>query len=529
MSTPSAVPQTLDRGVLTILAVLAALFAVYANRLADPDLWGHLMYGQLFLRDGPNIKDPFAYTTTGKHWSTHEYLSQMILALAYGIGGPLGLLVLKCLLGGAAIACLYASLRTSSAEPRVWAPLLMLSAMGLGRWYQFRPQLFTYLFFAAYVLVLFRYLLGKPRMLWLLPLLMPLWVNLHGGFLAGLGAVGLALAGRLLQTLQRHGWVLKKTWSAVWPLLVTLVACLLGTLCNPLGWKLYPYLRTEFGHADNGRYLQEWQPVPLTDYWTVFLFGIILVLLFLLTVLAQRRTQRIADLAPGQWLLSCLPLAFMALMSQRHIPIFTIWATPVLGLLAQAAFAAAPERSWQERTWFGITGVITLATMMMFAHVLQDPRPGIIIDGPALGNKHPHGVMVFLKKHKLTGDLFTPLWWGSYFTWELYPYIKVSMDGRNVTLFDPKDVTDNLVFYHEADADLGIPLRSYARYVVVPADAADGKLLPRLRQDPHWLLAYEDDQASLFVRSSEAEQAELDKWRQQPLTEAELAIPHFLR
>lgn len=126
--------------------------------------------------------------------------------------------------------------------------------------------------------------------------------------------------------------------------------------------------------------------------------------------------------------------------------------------------------------------MITLATMMMFAHVLQDPRPGIIIDGPALGNKHPHGVMVFLKKHKLTGDLFTPLWWGSYFTWELYPYIKVSMDGRNVTLFDPKDVTDNLVFYHEADADLGIPLRSYARYVVVPADAADGKLLPRLRR-----------------------------------------------
>src|SRR5260370_360558 len=82
-----------------------------------------------------------------------------------------------CLLRAAASTCLFGCLRTAAPDPRLWAPLLMLTAMSLGRWFQFRPQLFTYLFLAFFVLILFRYLLGRSTLLWLLPLLMPLWVN----------------------------------------------------------------------------------------------------------------------------------------------------------------------------------------------------------------------------------------------------------------------------------------------------------------------------------------------------------------
>src|SRR5262249_19838997 len=155
--------------------------------------------------------------------------------------------------------------------------------------------------------------------------------------------------------------------------------------------------------------------------------GLVLGLLLVLTVLAQLKTKQIADLSPWQWLLSCLPLIVMALQSQRHIPILTIWATPVLGLLAQAAAVGWEERPLWERTWLGATGLIGIATLLMFHAVLIDPLPQISTAG-ALGKTNPYGVMTVLKETKATGNLYTPLWWGSYFTWELYPRIKVSMD-----------------------------------------------------------------------------------------------------
>lgn len=258
----------------------------------------------------------------------------------------------------------------------------MLTSQSLCRWYQFRPQLFTYVLFAWFVLTLYRYLLVGSRQIWVLPLLMPLWVNLHGGFLAGIGAVGLALAGHVLQAYNRDGLRVRSLWRAAWPLALVLLGCFAGSLLNPLGWRLWPYLATEFGHKDNGKYLQEWQPVSIQEQpWTAALLGLLLALLVLLTVLAQLKAKRIADLAPWQWLLGCLPLTVMALQSQRHVPILTIWATPVLGLLAQAAAVGWEGRPLWERTWLGVSGSIAIATVLMFYAVLSDPLPRISTAG----------------------------------------------------------------------------------------------------------------------------------------------------
>ncbi len=499
----NAIPLTLERRVLPLLAWAAALVAVYSLRTADADLWGHLCYGKLFLNNGGRIvPDPFAYTTEGRQWSNHEYLAQMALAqVSLWFGSP-GLIGLKCVLGVLAVLCLYGCLRTVTAEPRLWAPLLMLVSQSLCRWYQFRPQLFTYVLFAFFVLILFRYLLNRSRLIWVLPLLMPLWVNLHGGFLAGIGAVGLALAGCILQAANREGWRWKALWASAWPLSLVLLGCFAGSLLNPLGWRLWPYLATEFGHKENGIYLEEWKPVSLQEQpWTALLLGLLLGVLLLLALLAQLKTNRVAGLAPWQWLLSCLPLTAMALLSQRHIPILTIWVTPVLGLLAQSVATSWEGRAVWERGWLTVCGLVLIATVLFDRAVLTDPRPRISTAG-ALGKNDPQGVLTALRQSQAHGNLYTPLWWGSYFTSELYPetHLKVSMDGRNVTLFAPGDVTDNLKFYMDQDADLDIPFKKnplLPDYLVVPADSP---VIPRVRNDPRWVLLFEDDQASLFQR-----------------------------
>ena len=118
----------------------------------------------------------------------------MLLWLAYRFAGPIGLITLKCVVGGAALAFLAAAVIAACGKPHVWVPMFVLGASAVSRFFLFRPQLFTFAFFAVFVAVLFRHLAGRPARLWVLPLVMLVWANLHGGFVAGLGAIGLAIA-----------------------------------------------------------------------------------------------------------------------------------------------------------------------------------------------------------------------------------------------------------------------------------------------------------------------------------------------
>jgi hypothetical protein len=337
--TPAA-PRTADRRLLAAFALAAALASVYMMRGADADLWGHLRYGRLIVEEGGlPAADPFAWTSAGRTWSSHEYLSQVLLWLAYAAGGPAGLVVLKCLVGGAAMFFLYAGIRLGSGDARVWALVLLLTSHVLGRWFLFRPQLFTFAFFAFFVWVLFRHLLGRRARLWLLPAVLPLWVNLHGSFLAGLGAVGFGLLLRGVQAYNVTGLRRRPLWDATRPLALTLAACVAASLLNPMGWRLWPYLATELSCDVNRRFIEEWQHLSVAEQgWTAVTFLALLGLLLAVGLLAGNRP--VAGLRPWQWLLSCLPLTVMACRSVRHVPVCTIWVAPVLALLAQAAHQA---------------------------------------------------------------------------------------------------------------------------------------------------------------------------------------------
>jgi hypothetical protein len=490
------------RRAFAALALLTALATVYAMRNADADLWGHLRCGRLFVEDGgPRTTDPFAYTSAGRTWSVHEHLAQMLLWLAYAAGGPAGLIVLKCLLGGAAVWCVYAAVRLGSDDALAWAPVFILAAHALGRWFLFRPQLFTFLFFALFVLLLFRHLLGRPGRLWLLPPVLALWVNLHGGFLAGLGAAGLALLLRAAQSLRQDGPRLAPLWRATWPLGAALAGCFAASLLNPLGWRLWQYLLTELTWDVNRRYIEEWQPAHfLPPDWSALTLLAQLALLAVLALLTRRRPD-VAGLRPWQWALSCLPLAMMASRSVRHVPVFTVWAAPVLALLAQSAFEACRDSAARRRAWLLAGAVLALPGLMTIQFVLARPAFAVATDGPVLGAKQPYGAAAFLRANAISGRVWCPLWWGSYLTWELHPAVLVSMDGRNVTLFSAEQVVANLSFYIDGRPDLDAPLRGGAEFLLVPTDTP---ALPRLRDDSRWAVLYEDADAVLLVRADEA-------------------------
>jgi hypothetical protein len=497
MATPATTVSTFDRRLLAGMALVVAAFAAYASRQTDPDMWGHLRYGRFFAENGlADLTDPFAYTSAGCEWHAHEWLAQWLLWQACALGGPVGLIFFKLTIAGATLFFLYRAIRITTDDARIWAPVLMLAACEVGRWFLFRPQMFTFCFFAYFLWVLFAHLHGKPARLWTLPLLLALWANLHAGFLAGLGAVGLTLLLRVAQALYRDGWQPHALARLAWPLALTLAGGAAATLLTPFGVGLWRYVLTEMTHDTNRLYIQEWMPLLSIagNDWALRAVLLTLGTLVFAGVIAQLRSRSRAGLPPWLWLLACVPLAWMAFSSYRHVPMFILWAAPVLALLA----TVAAERWRGAPVWVGgwlvVTGLVLVTAVQTVSFTARSPALAIQVE-PDL---YPANATAYLRENNLRGNVFAPLEWGSYLTWELYPRVRVAMDGRNVTLFPSEKVRANLVYFLPEGPEYDAPFDDTTDYLLIPTTAP---VLAALRRDAQWRELYGDDCAVLFGRA----------------------------
>jgi hypothetical protein len=263
---------------------------------------------------------------------------------------------------------------------------------------------------------------------------------------------------------------------------------------------------TEVLHGTNRRYIAEWGPVSWRgDVWSATSLTLLAIMLGILGMMAWRGAFATRERSSGPvpvwcWILSCVPLVVMAYVSVRHVPLAFMWAAPVVTLLGSEGLRSDRQAAFR-RILTGLSACAAAAVSLTVVYVIGNPRPTIATGGNILGVKHPCGAVRYVKQHDLSGNLFTPLWWGSYITWETYPAVRVSMDGRNISLFPDDMVLDNLRFYsgEASAADLEVPLRYRTDYVLVPADAP---VLPLVRNDARWRSIYSDDDASLFVRAN---------------------------
>jgi hypothetical protein len=151
-------------------------------------------------------------------------------------------------------------------------------------------------------------------------------------------------------------------------------------------------------------------------------------------------------------------------------------------------------------TWLVLCSAGVLAAVLTAATVLPRPAPSIKADGHVLGATHPCGAVQFLRENRLTGNVYNTLHWGSFITWELYPSIRVAMDGRNVSLFPRPMVEESLTFYTTGadDIDMDAPIRYPSDYLLVPADMP---ALSRVLKDRRWHRIFADNDAILLVRA----------------------------
>jgi len=288
--------------------------------LGHYDLGWHLAAGDL-IRDRGNIpfQDPWSFTLADKQWYNLSWLWDVIASVIFQYTNFSGL-VLFTVACGAVIVGYLTSICLSSGASALAVCISVFSACLLYPTFVTAPNIYlaaspntsTMLF----CVVFYGECLRRTRC-FLLPLMMVLWANLHGGFLLGFLIVGVFCGAALL----RRDWASFKIYGLAG------IGCLVATFVNPLGWHIYEGVATTLGH-----FVQAY----ITEWWSYFanmtmpgsIPGIVYVLIFVALELHYRNSRPVRL---ESRLLSWLFL-FLGIYQFRYMSFFFIFSTVPLAL-----------------------------------------------------------------------------------------------------------------------------------------------------------------------------------------------------
>ncbi|MGZ5921690.1 MAG: hypothetical protein ACXWLT_07980 [Rhizomicrobium sp.] len=323
----------------------AGLAAFSPQIFHDGDTWWHLAAGNWMLaHHAVPAHDIFSYTFAGAPWNAHEWLSEILMAGAFGAAGWSGLHILFALAFGATAAIAGRALR----RQMDLIPALITTVLGLAcvvGSLLARPHILALplLAFWTAALVEARQQKRAPP-LWLAGLMLP-WANLHGTFAFGLA---LAAALGLEVVIEKPGRGALKHWGPF------IGASLVAACLTPQGLNglLFPIkLLAMPGIGVIG----EWAPSDIT-HLTPFLLAL-LAMFFILV------TGKVTVPAPRAVLI--LALTYLALAHGRHEMLFGV-AAPILA--APAMGNAWPPREERGRLWL-VPGMACVLALMVLARL----------------------------------------------------------------------------------------------------------------------------------------------------------------
>jgi hypothetical protein len=278
------------------------------------------------------------------------------------------------------------------------------------------------------------------------PPLFALWANLHGGWVMGLGILGVWCAATASQT----WWQTRR----VPVMLIALPAlAFVATILNPYGWRLWQFLAETVGlsRADIG----DWQPLFAT--WDIDQLPVVITIALLAAVSVRARTR-----PPLPWLLVCAVLIYSSVRLSRvafvSMPAILLIILPSLALWlprAKGATANVPR--------FTALTSVPLAIAVTLTGIVAAPAFRCL---PIRGEWIPDAAAVpVLQKGVDGGRIVTFFDWGEYALWHLGPRLKISMDGRRETLYSERLLVTHYSIYDNGDAGHAWLLQQRPEYV----------------------------------------------------------------
>lgn len=309
-----------------VLFLMAGNIRAPGNILHDPDLWWHIADARILATTHHFIRvEPYSFSVAGKHWVDPEWLSEEPFWLGYSLFGYSGIYLATLLILCANILFVYwrSAWRSGHAGAAFWASAIGISLMIVNAGP--RTIAVAYLAMSAEMAILEAASRGRTRLLWLLPPLFLVWINLHGSWLIGLGLLGLYILSGFFAA---HKGVFEQ--EAFTPevrnrLLLVFALCVAVLIVNPYGWRLiWNPIDMMVNQKLNIQNVQEWQPLNLA--WFVGKGALAMILLTVIANALHGRKWKVYDfvLVLFAWYAAFAHARFAFMAAVLTVPILAI-------------------------------------------------------------------------------------------------------------------------------------------------------------------------------------------------------------
>lgn len=493
----------------TIL-ILIFLIKVVNGQFDDPDFYWHLKTGEYIVTHGmlPH-GDIFSYTNPGRPWVLDEWLSQVILYLVHEWGGELGIKIFVALALTTCIWFCYTICEKILEGDKGKAIILALMYCAVIIGVAPRPHLFTFLFFSLflYLLLDFKYF-SEARRLWMIPLVMVFWVNLHGGFFIGLVLVWLFIISEwVTHYLDRDAEPLKR--RHLMQLTLVGILALLATLANPEFIRHWLYLFQTLGMESSQGIIEEWRSPdfhqPIFAYWLVVVAG------FLAAMVYAPRRPDVTEFF--------VPLVFVAgaFLARRNIPLAALAIAPFVAVYLRtglmdgltkfvARFRRVPPENATgfraklsqpiDKHEYVMNWLLVLLTLLSLILIYPERQKAI---STSLNLTLPVKATDFIIREGIKGRMFNAYHYGGYLIYRLYPQQLVFIDPRTA-MYGDAFLKDVLAIYHGSSVWKSRFDRYGIDYVICESESPLRQLL---LEEGTFRLVFDDGMHSVLLRDME--------------------------
>ncbi|HEX7730653.1 MAG TPA: hypothetical protein VF392_16605 [Terracidiphilus sp.] len=360
----------MNAALLTLLPLLISPFLNMTRAIViDPDVWWHMADARILWTTHHFIwTEPYSFTVAGAQWINPEWLAEFPFYFAYAGLGLQGIYLVSWLLVAAnALFVYWRSVKlTGQGGSSLYAAgiALVMMTVNCGP----RTIQIAYLAMGLELLILEQLERGDRRLLWLLPPLFCVWINMHGSWVIGLALFGLYIACGLIRW--NMGSIQQEKFATPLrnKLFTVFAACVAALFVNPYGWRLlWNPFDMMLNQGTNTGAVSEWKPLTFGTLEG----GAVLaaVVIFVVTSCLKSRTWK-------AWEMGFLLFAFFAAFDHHR---FAYLAAVIVTPMLAEAIKRAEISDADEKTIPGMNFLLAAAAVV--GMVLMFPSEKVLKKG----------------------------------------------------------------------------------------------------------------------------------------------------
>jgi len=520
-------------GLMAIAAVFALTVFLAGLEIKDLDLWLHMGVGRFIVQHGyvPSV-DILSHTIAGHPWINHEWLFQVIVFTLYQNGGPEALIQMQVIVVTLSLAILLI-LGYNGEKQLATIFALLVTALVFSSRFTIRPDIFSLLCFATYILIL-SFFLNKRWSVIAIFLVQVFWTNIHGFFFFGPLFVLIGLAA---EWLKRHV-PLPYEWNRTACLTdeeykrlkiifgVVVAACLFNPMTIKGAW--YP-IGVFFQISGKSKIffdkiVELERPITLSTLFSLHSqpFYKLMIIISSLSFFFNRRKIDIGVF------LFWLVFLFFSLTAIRNIAYFgfAAYLAFVTNVITISLKDVLPLNFRDKKFLYlasTVMKVIIIVWILQYGSAISyngyfdfDTYARKSEFGGVSQRQFPSKAVDFLVKNNVRGNFFNDFNSGAYLVGRVYPNIKVFIDGRT-EVYGPEFFKNYLEIWDQDNSEkFAETLKKYkitgillnAVYNAIPK-----KDLKYLYNDPEWIPVYFNYDGLIFLKDVPFNRAVIKKYR----------------